>query len=111
MTAQIVLGRLAFSGFDWDGGNREKCRRHGLEEEAIERVFANAPRVYEDPVHSSEEARFQAVGWGPGDRPVFVAFTLRERQGLTLVRPISARYMHKRELLSYEEAAADLQQR
>jgi uncharacterized protein len=34
---------------------------------------------------------------------MFVAFTFRERDGATFIRPISARYMHKKEIEAYEK--------
>ena len=34
---------------------------------------------------------------------MFVAFTIRERGGRRLVRPVSARYMHRKEIEGYEE--------
>lgn len=37
---------------------------------------------------------------------MFVAFTLRVKAGLRLIRPISARYMHAKEAKRYEEAFA-----
>jgi hypothetical protein len=43
-----------------------------------------------------------AIGTTQAGRWVLVAFTLRRRGGKTLIRPISARYMHKREVDHYE---------
>ena len=40
---------------------------------------------------------------------MFVVFTLRERDGLTLIRPISSRYMHSREAKRYDEESAKVQ--
>ena len=96
---------MAQAEFDWDAGNREKCRKHGLSIEEIEGVFAGSPRVAPDLVHSDEEVRLIAVGRIPGGPPVFVAFTLRQREGRTLIRPVSARYMHRKEAQRYEEGA------
>jgi uncharacterized DUF497 family protein len=33
-----------------------------------------------------------------------VAFTLRQRDGKTYIRPVSARYMHRKEVEFYEKA-------
>lgn len=30
-------------GFDWDEGNREKCAKHGVTIEEIERIFDDSP--------------------------------------------------------------------
>ena len=90
-----------FSGFDWDGGNREKCVRHGLAIEEIEAVLSGELIVAPDLKHADVEARFIAIGRGASDRPVFVAFTFRTVGDVRKIRPISARYMHDKELASY----------
>lgn len=93
------------SGFDWDDGNREKCRKHGVALAEIEELFALSPHVAPDDKHSQAEARFIAVGRGGAGRAMFVAYVLRERDGRTLIRPLSARYMHRKEVKRYEESA------
>ena len=50
--------------------------------------------------------RFLAIGDGGGSRPTLVAFTLRERDGARLIRPISARHMHRKEIEHYAQAIA-----
>jgi uncharacterized protein len=53
--------------------------------------------------------RMKAIGTTPAGRNVFVVFTWRgERAGSALLRPISARYMHRREAESHEKAYPDL---
>ena len=98
-------------GFDWDSANREKCQRHGVSIREIESAFDRPIAVVPDPTHSAGEARFKAIGVTAQRRHVFVVFTLRSRDGETLIRPISARFMHKREVDHYEEAAARPQKR
>lgn len=71
----------------------------------IEDVFGHPHRIAPDFAHSVAETRFLAIGSGGGSRLIFVAFTLRERGGVRLIRPISARYMHRKEVASYEEDA------
>lgn len=90
------------SGFDWDHGNREKCQKHGVTVEEIEGVFLSGPHVASDLKHSAEEDRFIAIGRTGQDRLVFVAFTYRTKFGRRLIRPVSARYMHAKEIESYE---------
>jgi uncharacterized protein len=90
-------------GFDWDRGNRAKCQKHGASIVEIEELFQNEPRVAPDPKHSQDEDRLIAVGRTSAGRPLFVAFTLRTRDGRRLIRPIAARYMHGREIAAYEE--------
>jgi uncharacterized DUF497 family protein len=94
---------LIISGFDWDKGNREKCQKHGVSLEEIEEVFTNGPRVAPDLKHSSHEDRLIAVGRTQEGRSVFVAFAIRTRRGRHFVRPVSARYMHSKEIRSYEK--------
>jgi uncharacterized DUF497 family protein len=65
-------------------------------------LFAGTPYVAPDPRHSALEDRFLAVGRNAAQRPMFVAFALRERNGAVFIRPISARYMHKKEIDAYE---------
>ncbi|MGH7035527.1 MAG: BrnT family toxin [Stellaceae bacterium] len=97
---------LAVNGFDWDDGNREKCRKHGVSRAEIEAVFQRPISVFPDPAHSSAEERFIAIGTNEKGRYIFIAFTLRRRKGETLMRPISARYMRQKEVGYYEEEAA-----
>lgn len=91
------------AGFDWDEGNREKCRKHGVSTTAIEALLTGKARIVPDDKHSKGEERFIAVGRGASGRPMFVAFTIREREGKRFIRPVTARYMHKKESDRYEE--------
>lgn len=52
--------------------------------------------------HSAHEERLVAIGRNRHGRALFVVFTIRTRDGRRLVRPLSARYMHKREIEGYE---------
>ncbi len=94
------------SGFDWDEVNLEKCRKHGLAIDEIEAVFHHQPAVAPDLAHSQAEQRLIAIGKGMGSRPIFIVFTLREIDDEVLIRPISARYMHQKEIDNYEEETA-----
>ena len=98
--------RITVAGFDWDEGNRAKCRKHGVSIAEIEALLSGDPRVAPDPRHSVEEDRFIAVGRNAQGRALFVAFTFRTREGERLVRPVSARYMHKKEAEAYETEGA-----
>jgi uncharacterized protein len=42
------------------------------------------------------------VGRNPDGRHVFIVFTIREKDGKRFLRPISARYMHQKEIDHYE---------
>ena len=91
---------MKIAGFDWDTGNWPKCGKHGLSQVEIEEVFAGTPAVLADPF--PEEARMRAIGTTAAGRHVFVVFQLREIDGQTKLRPISARYMHQKEIAHYE---------
>ncbi|KKB13422.1 hypothetical protein VE25_02095 [Devosia geojensis] len=94
-----MIGEIA--GFDWDDGNWPKCGKHGVSREEIESVLLGAPGMYRDP--SPNEMRFRAIGRSLQGRYVFIAFTIRESGGERRIRPVSARYMHHREIKRYEQ--------
>ncbi|MGA2236695.1 MAG: BrnT family toxin [Terriglobales bacterium] len=96
---------LQVSGFDWDDGNRTKCQKHGVSIMEIEALFMGGPRIAPDPKHSADEDRLIAVRKTSAGRPLFVAFTMRTTSGRRLIRPVTARYMHAREIAAYEKAA------
>ncbi|WP_298285255.1 BrnT family toxin [Novosphingobium sp.] len=100
------MKRNLIAGFDWDEGNRAKCQKHGLTIAEIEAVFRHPHRLAPEPAHSNVEIRFLAIGKGGGTRPVFLAFTLRTINAETFIRVISARYMHRKEIEHYEQAAS-----
>jgi uncharacterized protein len=91
------------SGFDWNDGNCQKCQKHGVSIKEIEALFSN-PKVAiaPDVKHSEAEERFLAIGMSKG-RHILVVFTFRKNQEETFIRPISARYMHEKEVRRYEE--------
>jgi len=97
-------------GFDWDDGNRAKCQKHDVSIAEIEALFMNAPRIAPDPKHSDDEDRMIAVGRTSAGRPVFVAFTIRTKNR-RLIRPVTARYMHAKEVAAYEKESAKTQNR
>jgi uncharacterized protein len=93
---------LNAAGLDWDSGNRDKCRRHGVSLVEIESIFRRSVAVFPDPQHSGVERRFKAIGISATGRHIFVVFTLRARSSASYIRPISARYMHRKEIEHYE---------
>lgn len=90
-------------GFEWDNGNLDKCQKHGVSIEEIEEAFTNNPLIAPDHKHSSIETRFLAVGKTKEGRYIFVAFTFRVTNKKKFIRPISARYMHAKEIKAYEK--------
>ncbi len=95
--------RATIAGFDWDEGNLAKCQRHGVSVAEIEGLFTGLHTISLDVEHSLAEERLRAIGKTRSGRSVFLVFTLRERDRKTYIRPISARYMHRREVESYEK--------
>ena len=89
--------------FEWDHGNSAKCQRHGLTLAAIESCFARPVLVLPDEDHSQTEERLRAIGQDQDGRHVFVVFTVRIRGRQSVIRPISARYMHAKEIAYYEK--------
>jgi uncharacterized DUF497 family protein len=98
--------RRKIVGFDWDEGNRAKCLKHSVSIAEIEALLRGEPHVAPDPRHSAAEDRFIAVGRNVRGRALFVAFTFRTRDGEPIIRPVSARYMHRKEVASYEAQGA-----
>jgi len=94
---------MVVAGFEWDEGNRAKCEKHGVSIADIEFVMQNEPRVAPDRAHSVAESRLIAIGRSTLGRPVFIAFTLRIKAGDRYIRPISARFMHQKEVDAYEK--------
>ena len=99
------------SGFDWDDGNRRKCEKHGVSVAEIEELYAGTVMILPDHGHSQEEERFRAIATNKQGRHVFVVFTVREHHGRRYIRPISARYMHRKEVARHEKDNPDLQER
>jgi uncharacterized DUF497 family protein len=89
------------AGFDWDSGNTGKCQQHGLSTEEVESLFSGGMDVFPDINRSDAETRYFGIGLTSTGRHGFVAFTLRIRHGSRLIRPISARYMHAKEIAHY----------
>ena len=98
---------MEFAGFDWDNG---KCRQHGVSIAEIESLFEHVVWISPDVRHSAREERFKAIGSTGEGRNVFVVFTLRRRGGEIFVRPVSARYMHRKEVIHYEKATTRSQE-
>lgn len=89
------------SRFEWDAGNLVKCQKHGVTIAEIEYALADDPFLVPDLDHSRHEDRIIAIGRNQAGRPMFVVFTLRFVDGMEHVRPVSARYMHRKEIESY----------
>lgn len=88
------------AGFDWDDGNWPKCGKHGVSRAEIEEVLLNTPAVMPDP--HPEEPRMRAIGKTSAGRYVFLVFMIRQFNDQFFLRPISARFMHQKEIDHYE---------
>jgi uncharacterized protein len=95
---------MEFDGFDWDDGNWPKCGKHGVSKEEIEAVFARSDTaIFRDRSHSGDEDRYLAIAIGAEPREgILIGFTERIRGDFRLVRPLTARYMHAKEVRRYE---------
>jgi uncharacterized DUF497 family protein len=100
---------MEFDGFNWDGGNKEKCQKHGVPIAEIESLFRGEVLVGPDAAHSAVERRYRAIGVTAQGRSLFVVFTWRMRGVESLIRPLSARYMHKKEVKAHEKEIPGLQ--
>ena len=91
-------------GFEWDEGNVRKNEQHGVSMAEAEQVFFNFPLlVLPDARHSETEPRFHALGKSNEGRRLHITFTLRDAD--QFVRVISARDMHRKERVIYEQAS------
>ena len=75
---------------------------HGVSIAEIEALLRGEPQITPDLKHAHLEDRLIAVGRTAQGRPLFVAFTIRERFGQPTIRRSTPRYMHEREARNYE---------
>ncbi len=89
------------TGFEWDGGNKDKnWLKHRVSNSECEQIFLNRLLIVQfDKNHSETEARFYALGHTDSGRKLFVVFTIRGR----LIRVISARDMSRKEREIYKK--------
>ncbi|SRR5581483_10426613 len=89
------------TGFQWDAGNSQKnWLAHDVSQAETEQVFFNRPVLLgPDVAHSQVEVRYYVLGRTNAGRRLAIVFTIRD----TLVRPIMARDMSRRERRLYAE--------
>lgn len=98
-----MIDLTKISSFDWDEGNTCKNEKHGVSMAEAEQIFFNEPLLLlEDLKHSQGESRFHALGKTDEGRTLHITFTLRNAG--EKIRVISARDMHKKERMNYEQA-------
>jgi len=96
----------SFEGFDRDATNTGKCRAHDVSIGEIESaLISKALVIMPDTKHSKDEGRYIAVGRAVSGRDLFVVFTFRMVAGRKLLRPITARYMHRKEVELYGQTS------
>lgn len=98
-----MIDLTQITGFEWDDGNaRKNVEKHGVSQFEAEQVFFNQPLlVLPDDRHSQNEPRYHALGKTEDFRLLHITFTLRLKD--TLIRVISARDMHRKERVTYEQ--------
>ena len=98
-----MLDLTKILGFNWDDGNARKNQKHDVSMAEAEQVFFNAPLLLlQDTAHSQKEPRLHALGNTDDGRRLHITFTLRHSG--ELIRVISARDMHRKERVIYEQA-------
>ena len=106
----MALITLKHDGIDWDEGNSAKIEAR-VSLEVIEAFFKQELLIKEDLRHSLSEERYLAIGYAKNPRRcLFVAYTVRSKGAETLIRPISARYTHKKEEDAYEAEVKKLKE-
>ena len=100
---RFMLNWAQVKGFDWDIGNaRKSADKHSVSQAEAEQVFFNEPLLLApDSKHSVHEQRYHALGRTDEGRLLHITFTLRVSG--TLIRVISARNMHRKERIFYEQ--------
>ena len=98
-----MVDLAGIEGFEWDEGNsRKSVEKHDVSQAEAEQIFFNDPLlIVEDTRHSAHEVRLHALGRTDAGRLLHVSFTLSSEG--RLIRVISARTMHRKERLRYEQ--------
>lgn len=87
--------------FEWDMGNSEKPKKHGLTlEETEEAFFDDNKIVFGDWKHSEVEQRFTLLGRTKKDKLLNITYTVRRDK----IRVITARLINRKEVQLYEKA-------
>ncbi len=99
-----MIGLSKVLSFQWDEGNARKNEQHGVSMAEAEQVFFNSPLlVLPDARHSDAEPRFHALAKSNEGRRLHITITLRDAD--QFIRVISARGMHRKERVIYEQAS------
>ena len=89
------------SGFEWDEGNSNKPKKHGLTlEETEEAFFDDNKIIFADWKHSVTEQRTTLLGKTKKGKLLNITYTIRDSK----IRIITARPLNKKEVKLYEKA-------
>ena len=84
----MVIDKLS-AEFDWDKGNRDKPKKHGVTiEEAEEAFFDDNKVVFSDWEHSAKEKRSTLLDKTQKGRLLNITYTIRQKK----IRIITATY-------------------
>ena len=87
---------VKLTGFQWDEGNLDHIRKHGVEYSECEEVFLNKSLIILfDEKHSKSEGRFKVFGVSSGGRKLALAITIRKNK----IRVVTARDQNRKEKL------------
>lgn len=97
----IFKNQDKITGFEWDKWNLDKSyQKHNISPKEAEEVFVDDNSlVLPDIKHSQKEDRFIIIGRITSGLNLFVVFAVRGKN----IRIISARKMHRKEVLIYEK--------
>ena len=96
----MATGRFIVE-FEWDMGNSEKPKKHGLTlEETEEAFFDDNKIVFGDWKHSTDEKRNTLLGKTKRGKLLNITYTVRRNK----IRVITARPVNRKEVPLYEKA-------
>jgi len=88
--------------FEWDEGNSDKPKKHGLTLTETEEAFFDENKVmFTDWEHSATEQRITLLGKNKRGRLLNITYTIRAKK----IRIITARSVNRKEVQLYEKAA------
>lgn len=88
--------------FEWDNGNKEKPKKHGLTLEETEEAFFDENKVvFTDWKHSRAEQRITLLGKTKKGSLLNIVYTVRAKK----IRIITARPTNRKEIVLYEKAS------
>lgn len=88
--------------FEWDDGNSDKPKKHGLTLEETEEAFLDDNKViFGDWKHSITEQRITLLGKTKKDKLLNITYTVRKNK----IRVITARPTNRKEVPLYEKKA------